>query len=110
MRIIIFLAAFVFFSCKNGFHSPTDADIEQAVTEKYEARNNADGGGGWEVKEVNVLSSERGNDNRHYNAKVTVKGIHTSPPLANERPDEAFDETEDIELIWRGGKWQCAEE
>ena len=92
-------------SCHNGFHSPSDSEIEKAVIEMYEKRNEADGGGGWKITDVKVLSSQKGNDERHYNARVTVKGGHTSPPLANPRPDEDIDETREVELIWRGGGW-----
>jgi hypothetical protein len=106
MRQLGFLITIVMLSsCHNGFHSPGENEIKEAVVNMYEKRNEADGGGGWIVKEVKVLRSWKGDDERHYNAEVVVKGTHTSPPLADRRPDEDIDETRKISLIWRGGKW-----
>jgi hypothetical protein len=102
--ILLFLSMTVF-SCHNNFHSPTDKEIEDAVTNEYKKRNGRDGGGGWIVKEVKILKSWKGNDERHYNAEVVVKGVHTSPALAVRRPDETIDETRTMKLIWRDGQW-----
>jgi len=104
-QMILLLLSMTLFSCHNSFHSPNDKEIEQAVITMYEKRSEADGAGGWIVNEVKVLKSWKGNDERHYNAQVTVKGVHTSPPLAVRRPDEAIDETREIKFIWRGGGW-----
>lgn len=98
------LTSIMLLSC-HGFHAPTNEEIEQAITNIYEKRSKADGGGGWKVREVKVLRTWKGDDERHYNAEVKIKGVHTSPPLAERRPDEDFDETREIKLIWRGGLW-----
>ena len=102
--ILLFLSSMLF-SCHNDFHSPANKEIEQAVINMYEKRNETVGGGGWIVKEVKILRSWKGDDERHYNAEVTVKGVHTSPPLAVRRPDETIDETIQVKLIWRDGQW-----
>jgi hypothetical protein len=104
-QMILLFFSIMIFSCNNEFHSPTDKEIKQAITNMYEKRNESVGGGGWIVNDIKVLSSQKGNDERHYNARVSVKGVHTSPPLANRRPDEDFDETREVQLIWRAGGW-----
>ncbi|HLG40343.1 MAG TPA: hypothetical protein VI461_11775 [Chitinophagaceae bacterium] len=104
-QMILLLLSTMVFSCHNDFHSPTDKEIEQAVMKMYEKRNENVGGGGWIVKDVKVIRSWKGNDERHYNAEVKIQGVHTSPPIANRRPDEDINETREIKLIWRGGQW-----
>lgn len=104
-KMILLFLSIMSFSCNNGFHSPTDKEIEQAVINMYEKRSEAAGGGGWIVNEVKILKNWKGDDERHYNAEVSVKGKHTSPALAVRRPDQAIDETRAIKLIWRGGGW-----
>lgn len=103
--MLLLFMSMSFFSCTNGFHSPKDEEIKQAVVTMYEKRSQADGAGGWIVNEVKVLKTWKGADERHYNAEVTVKGKHTSPALAVPRPDEAVDETIVVKLIWRDGGW-----
>ncbi|MBL7743755.1 MAG: hypothetical protein JNN00_09815 [Chitinophagaceae bacterium] len=109
-KTILFMLISMLSSCYNNFHSPSEKEIEQAVTAMYEERNRADGGGGWKISEVKVISTRKGDDERHYQAKVTVKGVHTSPPLANRRPDEEIAETREIQLIWRDGGWIAVDE
>jgi hypothetical protein len=104
-KFILPVLSIMLFSCHNSFHSPTDKEIEQAVTAMYEKRSESAGGGGWIIKEVKVLKSRKGDDERHYNAEVTVIGTHTSPALAIRRPDEIINETREIKLIWRDGGW-----
>jgi hypothetical protein len=104
-QLILLILSMTLFSCHNRFHSPVDKEIEQAVINKYEKRSEADGAGGWIIKDVKVLRSWKGDDERHYNTEVTVKGVHTSPPLANRRADEDIGETRQVKLIWRGGQW-----
>ena len=99
----------ILLSC-NGFHKPGEKEIKEAATNVYEKRNQADGGGGWNVKDVQVLKTWKGSDERHYNAEVSIKGIHTSPALAERRPDEDFADTITMKLIWRGGNWIIDEE
>lgn len=101
---VLFLSIMVL-SCQNSFHSPDEQEIQKAVKNKYEKRNEAAGGGGWTVNEVQVLRNWPGDDKRHYNAEVSVKGVHTSPPLAVRRPDEPINETVEVALIWRDGGW-----
>jgi hypothetical protein len=98
------------FSYHNSFHSPGDKEIERAVTKMYEKRSELVGGGGWIIKDVKVVRSWKGDDEQHYNAEVAVTGVHTSPPLANRRPDEDIDETRQVKLIWRGGQWTGVDE
>ena len=104
-KIILSLLSIMLISCHNDFHSPADKEIQEAVKIMYEKRSEAAGGGGWTVNDVKVIRSWKGDDERHYNAEVTVKGVHTSPALAVRRPDEAIDETRTIKLIWRDGGW-----
>jgi hypothetical protein len=101
-----FIIAFIMIllSC-NGLHQPGEKEIREAVINLYEKRNHADGGGGWYVKDVQVLKTWKGSDERHYNADVSIKGVHTSPALAERRPDEDFADTITMKLIWRGGGW-----
>lgn len=105
LKIILPVLCCLLFSCHNDFHSPTVDEIKQAVASMYEKRNEAAGGGTWLIKDIKVIRSWKGNDMRHYNAVVLLKGVYTSPPLANQRPDEDFDETREVELIWRDGGW-----
>jgi hypothetical protein len=99
------LLALVLFACKGGFHQATDAEVSDAAIKMIEKRNNADGGGGWTVKNVEVLRLSKGDDERHAIARVHVQGVHKQPPLANPLPDEPIDEEVRVPLIWRDGKW-----
>jgi hypothetical protein len=101
----LLLLGILFFSCTNGFHGPHDNEIKEAVINAYEERNERIGGDGWYIKEIKVLKSWKGNDERHYNAEVSVKGIRVSAPLPEEIPDENFNDTIDVPFIWRDGKW-----
>jgi len=92
-------------SCQNNFHSPNEQEIQKAVKDMYEKRNEAAGAGGWTVNEVQVITNGPGDDKRHFNAEVSVKGVHTSPALAVRRPDEPINETRNVVLIWRDGGW-----
>lgn len=107
---MVLLLSVLVFSCQNNFHSPNEQEIQKAVKDMYEKRNAADGGGGWTINEVQVLRNWPGDDKRHYNAEVTVKGVHTSPALAVRRPDEPIDETREVNLIWRNGGWVATDE
>lgn len=110
LKFTLSILAIMLLSCHNDFHSPMEKEIEKAVSVMYEKRSEAAGGGGWVINEVTVLRSWKGDDERHYNAEVVVKGVHTSPPLANRRPDEEIDETREIHLIWRDGGWVGVDE
>lgn len=107
--VLLFLSIMLY-SCHNDFHSPADKEIQEVVKNMYEKRNEAAGGGGWIVNDVKVIRSWKGDDERHYNAEVVVRGVHTSPPLANRRPDEDIDESREIKLIWRDGGWKGVDE
>lgn len=117
MRIIIALSIILasLGACNNEqapndqVAAPTDEQIQQAVTRMYEGRSAAAGGGGWYVDNVHVMDKYPGADDKHYSVKLHVKGRHTSPPMAQERPDEPIDETRMVKLEWKEGKWETAD-
>jgi len=90
---------------KPAMHQPSDEEIRKAAMDQYDHLMKADGSGGYHADEIEVLRTRPGSIETECFAEVRAKGYYKHPPLANPKPDEPFDETREVPLIWVEDKW-----
>lgn len=105
-QLVFCLVSVCVFSCnQKEANVPSDADVKEAIKEMYAHMSSADGGGGYHIDNIEVIEKRAAKDPDHYYVKFKATGTFVNPPLANPKPDKAYDETREEELVYKNGRW-----